>query len=200
MHITKTLNDDRCRLCKTKKETIDHLIAGCSTIAATEYLERHNKVGRYLHWSICKAAGIHVNEKWYKHEPEPVSENRNICVLWDFTIHTDRTIKANRPDIIIKNKTQKTCLLIDVAIPADTNVSFKEFEKKSKYKDLEIEVQRMWNMKAKTIPVVIGALGLVSKDFEANLKEIPGKISESEVQKISLMGTAHILRKVLMMK
>jgi hypothetical protein len=34
----------------------------------------------------------------------------------------DREILANRPDIIIKNKKDKTCLLIDVAIPSDKNI------------------------------------------------------------------------------
>jgi hypothetical protein len=43
---------------------------------------------------------------------------------------------ANRPDIIIKNKVDKTCLLIDVAIPSDKNVIQKEAEKKLKYKNL----------------------------------------------------------------
>ena len=66
-----------------------------------------------------------------------------MSVLWDFGIHTDRKIEANRPDIIIKDKEKNECVLIDVAVPADKNVSIKEFEKKSKYKDLEIEVQRM---------------------------------------------------------
>jgi hypothetical protein len=54
---------------------------------------------------------------------------------------------ANRPDIIIKNKKDKTCLLIDVAMPSDKNVIQKEAKKKLKYKDLSIEIQRMWNKK-----------------------------------------------------
>jgi hypothetical protein len=45
---------------------------------------------------------------------------------------------ANRPDIIIKNKEDKTCLLIDVAIPSDKSVIQKEAEKKLKYKNLSI--------------------------------------------------------------
>ena len=52
------------------------------------------------------------------------------------TVHTDREVTANRPDIIIKNKKEKTCALIDVAIPADRNVVQKEAEKKLKYKSL----------------------------------------------------------------
>jgi hypothetical protein len=45
---------------------------------------------------------------------------------------------TNRPDIIIKNKKDKTCLLIDVAIPSDKNIIQKEAEKKLKYKNLSI--------------------------------------------------------------
>ena len=49
-------------------------------------------------------------------------------------------ITANRPDIIIKNKKEKTCTLIGVAIPADRNVVQKEAEKKLKYKSLCIKI------------------------------------------------------------
>jgi len=49
--------------------------------------------------------------------------------MWNQAVHTDE-VTANRPDIIIKNKKEKTCTLIDVAIPADRNVVQKEAEKK----------------------------------------------------------------------
>ena len=199
-HITKVQNDDLCRICKNQKETIDHIIAGCTIIAPTEYLERHNKIARYIHWNICKEAGIKVCTKWYEHVPQPVMETKEKTILWDFSIHTDRTIKANRPDLIIKEKTSKKCLLIDVAVPADKNVTIKEFEKRSKYKDLEIEIQRMWHMETEVLPVVIGALGVTTKDLKESLGKLPGKISAKEIQKIALMGTAHILRKILSIK
>ena len=44
--------------------------------------------------------------------------------------------------------------LIDVAIPGDRNVIKKEAEKIKKYKDLIIEIQRMWNVKAKVMQVI----------------------------------------------
>jgi len=65
-----------------------------------------------------------------------VCEDGDVTVLWNQAVHTDRDVTANRPDIIIKNKTEKTCTLIDVAIPADRNVVQKEVEKKLKYKSL----------------------------------------------------------------
>ena len=198
-NIAKTSNNELCRMCKTHKETIDHLIAGCSMIAATEYLKRHNEVARYVHWELCKNYNIKVADKWYDHEPLSVVENKEVNILYDFSIQTDRLIRANRPDIVIKDKKNMRCTLIDVAIPADKNIAIKEHEKITKYKDLEIEIKRMWSMKeTQTVPVVIGALGVVSKELNNNISKIPGNINADELQKITLLGTSHILRKTMM--
>ena len=70
---------------------------------------------------------------------------------------------SNRPYIIIKNKKEKTCILIDVAKLADRNIVQKEAEMKLKYKTLYIKLQRMWNLKCKIIQVIIGATGIVTK-------------------------------------
>ena len=74
----------------------------------------------------------------------------------------------------------------------------KEAEKILKYKDLTIEIQRMWNVKTKVIPVIIGATGTISKTFRKYVGNIPGKYEVKELQKTVILGTAHILRKVLM--
>ena len=60
-------------------------------------------------------------------------------------------------------------MLIDVAISGDRNVIKKEAEKILKYKDLTIEIQRMWNVKTKVIPVTIGATGTISKTNKSYL-------------------------------
>jgi hypothetical protein len=73
-------------------------------------------------------------QKYNNNNNKPVSEHEDITVLWNQGIQTDREVLANRPDIIIKNKKDKTCLLIDVAIPSDKNVIQKEAVKKLKYK------------------------------------------------------------------
>jgi hypothetical protein len=67
----------------------------------------------------------------------------------------------DKPDIIISDTEKRTCMLIDVAIPGDRNVIKKEAEKILKYKDLAIEIQRMWNVKADATPVIIGATGTI---------------------------------------
>jgi hypothetical protein len=88
-------------------------------------------------------------------------------------------------------------MLIDVAISGDRKVIKKEAEKILKYKDITIEIQRMWNVNTRAIPVIIGATGTISKSFRKYLSSIPGNHEVRVLQKTAILGTAHILRKVL---
>jgi hypothetical protein len=56
----------------------------------------------------------------------------------------------------------------------------------------------MWNVRAKAIPVIIGVTGTISKSLRQYLKIIPGRHEMKELQKTAILGTAHILHKVLM--
>jgi len=85
-------------------------------------------------------------------------------------------------------------MLIDVAISGARNTIKKEAEKVLKYEDLIIEIQRIWNLKAKVIPLIIRATGTIYK----SLSNIPGKHDIKELQKTAILDTAHMLRKVLM--
>ena len=87
---------------------------------------------------------------------------------------------------------------IDVAIPADRNVFKKEAEKILKYEYLKIEIRRMWNVKAKVIPVITGATGTVSQSVTQNLSNVPGKDEITALQKQATLGTEHKLREVVM--
>ena len=74
-------------------------------------------------------------------------------------------------------------MLIDVAIPGDRNVIKREAEKILKYKDLIIEIQRMWNVKAKVIPVITGATGTISISLRQDMCNIPGEHKIKKLQK-----------------
>ena len=90
-----------------------------------------------------------------------------------------------------------TCKLIDITVPSDRNIALKEIEKKGKYKDLELEIQRMWQMKTVVIPVVVGALGTVKEGMVEKIKKVSEGATVTEIQKICVLGSARILRKVL---
>ena len=89
-----------------------------------------------------------------------------MTILWNQQVQTDRTIPNNKPGITIRDNKNRTCMLIGVAIPGDRNVIKKGVEKILKYKDLTIEIQRMWNVKTRVIPVIIGANGTISNHSE----------------------------------
>ena len=89
--------------------------------------------------------------------------------------------------------------LIEVTIPGDRNVIKRGTEMILKYKDLKIEIQRMWNVEANVISVIIRATGTISKSLRQYLRNIPGKHEIKELQKkTAILCIAHKVREVLM--
>ena len=80
---------------------------------------------------------------------------------------------------------------------SDRNVLKKEEEKVAHYTPLSYEVRKMYKVSTKIIPLVIGSLGVVTKNLERNLKylEIPDVLGSMQIS--AVLGTAIILRKVL---
>ena len=191
--------ESKRRMCSQHEETVDHIVSGCEVLAKTEYISRHNNAAAYLHWSICKDHDIEMTDKWYQHQPETVMHNKdnNITIMCGMQVNTDSTTTASRPDIIVKDSVNSTCKLIDMTVPSDRNITLKEIEKKSTYKDLELEIQRMCHMKTVVIPVVVRALGTVKTGMVENIKKVSETATVTEIQKICILGSARILRKVL---
>ena len=87
-----------------------------------------------------------------------------------------------------------------MAIPSDYNIQKNVTEKMSKYVDLQIECQRIWNKKVEVISVIIGGTGIVDKNIKKYFGRIPGCHNIYNLQRSAILGTAHILRKVLSIK
>ena len=120
-------------------------------------------------------------------------ENEIFKILWDFSIQTDKEIRANRPDIIFVDKREQTVLFIDVTIPNDYNIIGKRLEKIEKYTDLGIEIKELWNMqRVDIVSIIIGCTGVVDNSFVRYLGKIPAEIKVSELQKIVLLDTCYI--------
>ena len=84
-----------------------------------------------------------------------------------------------------------------MSMPSDGNISAKEFQKLSRYKDLGIEIAKTCKMKTKTIPVIVGAIDMIKKGTQKYVNEIPGNLSLSGIQKIVLNSSSHISRRTL---
>ena len=70
-HIVKQGTMNRCSMCHAHPETVEHIISGCQTLAANQYLNRHNQVAAQEHLDICKHYGIKEEaECCYQHKPE----------------------------------------------------------------------------------------------------------------------------------
>ena len=53
--------------------------------------------------------------------------------MWDFSIQTDHLIKARRPDLVVVDKKDRICKIIDFAFPGDSRIEEKEKNKIEKY-------------------------------------------------------------------
>ena len=116
-------------------------------------------------------------------------------MLWDFMIQCDHYIECRKPDIIVIEKEEKQCTIINIATPGDNRVGIKEKEKIEKYDNLKWKIKKMWSMKkVEIVPVVIGALGAVSKNFEQYMERLGIQIKTEHLQKTALLRTARILR------
>jgi hypothetical protein len=56
----------------------------------------------------------------------------------------------------------------------------------------------MWNVKTRVIPIIIRATGTISKSLRKYVSNIPGNHEVRELQKTAILGTARLVRKVLM--
>ena len=141
--------------------------------------------------------GFNKAEKWYIHKPEKVLKYELCKILWDFLIQTDETLEHNGPDITVIDKKSKKCLLIDHACLFDTRNEKKKEEKCTNYSEVKYEIAKNWKMrKVEVIPVVIGALGTVSKHFEEWVEKFDLDLVIEALQKPCLIEMARIIRKV----
>ena len=115
-------------MCSVKDEMVGHLCE-CSKMAQMQYKHGLDIIARIVHWLIAKQYGLDVAVKWCKHRPELVIETATIKLLWDFTIQTDCEIQVRKPDVVLVNRKENECTIIDVAVLGDASIADKEKEK-----------------------------------------------------------------------
>ena len=116
-------------------------------------------------------------------------------------IQTDNPLDHNKPDIVVHDRKKRECVSIDVACPFDTRVEEKEGNKIEIYQDLKRKIDRLWECrKVVVVPIVIGALGTISKRFMSWADMIGDDGYLEVMQKACLLGTARIIRRVFDMR
>jgi hypothetical protein len=68
-NIMQQPTDSKCRIRYKGKEHMKHIVVGCTTLALSEYTNRHNKVAGYIHWTICKYTGLQITDKYLENIP-----------------------------------------------------------------------------------------------------------------------------------
>ena len=106
--------------------------------------------------------------------------------MWDFSIQTDHVIEARRPDLVVVDK-ERSCKIIDFAVPRDSRIEEKEEDKIEMYQDLGRQLQKIWNIKVKIIPLVVGSLDGIPRQFGNRLKQIGITVGTAQAQKTVLL-------------
>ena len=112
-----------------------------------------------------------------------VLQNEDYKILWDFSTQTDQVIEAWRSDLVVVDKKERSCRIIDFAVPGDSRIEENKKDKIEKHQDLERELQKIWNVKVEIIPLVVGSLGAIPKQFGNRLKQIGITVGTAQVQK-----------------
>ena len=81
-------------------------------LAKSEFMELHDKAVSCMHWKICKAFNLPIAHYSNDHNPGTVISNSQVTLVWDMQVHTDKEIRASKPDIIIKDHVNNIFQLI----------------------------------------------------------------------------------------
>ena len=189
-----------CRLCGKRDETVEHILTACPKLSSNLYLEtRHNYVAKFIHEKLLEKYEITSKEP----QPLKIVSNDDCEIWWDMKVYLATGVQHNKPDIIVWDKKQKKCFVIDISVPADCNINKKIKEKYDAYYPFISELQRIYkDYSYKIIPIIVGALGLIPKTLEQLLKEI-GLIDSQKItmgiQKRALIGSLKIAKTFMKM-
>ena len=115
-------------MCRKVDKNIDHIVSGCSKLAQKEYKRRHDNLRKIVHWKLARICNFKAGDIWCEHESKSVLENEDYKILCDFSTQNDYVIEAWRPDLIVVDKKERSCKIVDFAVPGDSTIE--EMEKR----------------------------------------------------------------------
>eukprot|EP00957_Ditylum_brightwellii_P200073 15251978-Ditylum_brightwellii.AAC.2 len=140
-----------------------------------------------------------VSNTWHMHDPKTATEiSDHITLHYNMMFKANHEVSANRPDIVIWDSAKKCAFFIDATVLMDISMIKAAAEKYKRFRDLEIAYKKEFQLqKVHTIPIVVGALGTLYKNFDTCLAKVSPIVCADPTQKEVLLGTTYILRRVL---
>ena len=176
----ETIDDLRCRICKTSDESVKHLISNCSVFAESLYISRHDNALKCFVWPLLyklkltdKCPGWYANDKIL-----PYYENEVAKFWWDVPEYTGRDEESDhpqRPDakLIVNNDEDKRIYIIEMTVPWTSNRDEKYAFKIEKYENIirALKLQHP-NYNVDQITIVMDVFGGYSMNLIENIKKV----------------------------
>ena len=187
--------------------SVQHILVGCSALAQTNYLERHNNALKILFFEVLRSLDlIDTKEPWYSRiNPKPMYEDERATSYWDVLLYAESNlVTANRIDATIVDKGKREVSVIEMSCPWIENREVKAEEKATKYAPLRAELKgRYPGYQVTQYNNIIDILGGYSSEVKQALKELVGDRSNSvafKMQKSVLSSSLRIARSVKIFK
>ena len=197
----QTDSDVLCRLCRKQPETEAHILSGCSALAQTKYLARHNAALKIIFFELLREVElVDTVPPWYSSaEPKALYENEKAKAYWDVPLYAESTeVRCNRIDARLVYKQEKRVVLLEMSCPWISNRDLKDKEKELKYAPLRYELgKQLPGYIIQQHNIVVDVLGGCSTNVRSCAKQLFGSRGDSvlrRVQKAVISGTLNIAR------
>lgn len=132
-------------MCGEGSESMKHVLAGCSSLAQSKYLERHNFALKVFFFEMLKDLKLADNTlPWFSGvKPKPLYKSPDAEAYWDVPVYADHTfVRSNPVDARFINHKNKKVLMVEMSCPWINSRDKKDKEKTKKYGALGLELTK----------------------------------------------------------
>ncbi|GIX64381.1 reverse transcriptase [Babesia caballi] len=102
---------------------VEHLASKCDRLLHTDYVRRHNEVARRIHRTLAKELGVKNIKKVERYKIDDRKFTKNGWISYDMSIHTEKKVQFNRPDIIVADKRKNRITIVEIGITSHSNLT-----------------------------------------------------------------------------
>ena len=127
-----------CRLCRGTEENIFHIICSCPQLSSSLYLPiGHDQIAKSINYEFKQQIQPTDSQQHPNRQTPPeITKIKEYEIWWNKLVRTTVKIKHTRPDIILWNNKEKTCTIIEICVPLDTNATKRSTDKEDIYYQL----------------------------------------------------------------